>query len=1290
MVWPGRGKWRAMRFLANGPSIPDELLEARDQGRVVFFCGAGVSRARAKLPDFFGLAEKVVERLRVAKDSPVNKLIQEAREIDKRVGVSGVISADRVFGLLERDFDSKDIEEAVASALRPPPACDLSAHNMLLDLATTPDGAIRLVTTNFDRLFDDCGRGLSIWQSPRLPDPQRPREMNGIVYLHGRATENYDGAEGDGFTLSSSEFGRAYLSDGWGVDFFREVLQRYIVVFIGYTADDPPVQYLLEALRKTSGKIEGAYAFQSGEREDAAARWRHKGVDAIPYEADREHSALWQSLEKWAERARDPQGWRNRVIGRAKGGPEDLQPHERGQVAHIVSTYEGAKVFAEGDNPPPAEWLCCFDPQRRFAKPGHIGHLWKKGPYFDPFDFYSIDSDVVPNRIEASDFSANRDVPNGSWDAFRINRLDRTPIRDEHLGSLRGYSSSNASQLVPRLFVLGSWIAKVSGQPAAAWWAAQKISIHPSLQQSISWDLNRKDSKIPIEMRSCWRFLFEVWSRPKDDLSRDWHELRSEIMRDGWNSSVVRRLGNVFRPHFVADVAYWGGPKPPSASDLSFAEQILRRDVKYPEAHEEIEIPKEWRIEVMRFLRQNLELAVSLEREIGGYGLDNLSPIRPDDTPGIDRLDRAHGLSAAMLQFAEQFSLLMDEDVEAARREFAAWSPRDDSVFARLRIWVGGFESIVSEQKFPGLIRELNDRVFWGERHQRDLLLVLADRWGRLSIRSRKQIERRLLRGPKRWKQERPADFRTRSAWSILNRVHWLSRRGCELSFDVEEPSQGLCILAPDWKPEYATKASESLESRSGSVRTDDSHDALTGAPLPSLLAIAKGGTGRSPDFLVESDPFAGFLKRYPVRALAALKLGFKNGDLHEWAWDSFLSNEARQSDKPRFARLIAERIASLPVLDVATIVGAASRWFAKATKQVPVDCIDTYDRAAKVLTDALHARPRLGRSGIVRGSRSPDWTTEAINSAAGSVAEAMFNDPRKDNLNRNEGLPDEFRRNVERLLSLTGDLRRYVLVILFHQLNWFYAIDPKWSEDNLLRIFRGRSRNDKDAAWSGFFWNARTPDAALYFRLKDHLLKLAVDPFPSRRSYSEVIAGMILAGWGSRDKATGKNFVSDDEMHDLLITAGDSFRSRILWQIERWARNDKPGAGDKWAERVPQLLKVWPRQLSARSPNTSARLCELAFSSDDRFPEIVDLVLPIVTTIERDHLMLPELRRSGPNLVDRYPERVLALLHAVLPDSAAAWPYGIEGTIERIGNADKKLLTDDRLIALQRRWDAR
>src|SRR5688572_29693341 len=53
----GREEGAIMRFAADGPDIPDDLLIARDEGRVVFFCGAGVSRARARLPSFFELAQ---------------------------------------------------------------------------------------------------------------------------------------------------------------------------------------------------------------------------------------------------------------------------------------------------------------------------------------------------------------------------------------------------------------------------------------------------------------------------------------------------------------------------------------------------------------------------------------------------------------------------------------------------------------------------------------------------------------------------------------------------------------------------------------------------------------------------------------------------------------------------------------------------------------------------------------------------------------------------------------------------------------------------------------------------------------------------------------------------------------------------------------------------------------------------------------------------------------------------------------------------------------------------------
>ncbi len=127
-----------MRFNENGPSIPHELLISRDEGRVVFVCGAGVSRARAGLTDFFGLAENVIRRLGISADSPAVKILNEAREIRKRTGVEGLISADRIFGLLERDFLVRDIESAVAKVLQPPPDVDLSAHRILLDLATTP------------------------------------------------------------------------------------------------------------------------------------------------------------------------------------------------------------------------------------------------------------------------------------------------------------------------------------------------------------------------------------------------------------------------------------------------------------------------------------------------------------------------------------------------------------------------------------------------------------------------------------------------------------------------------------------------------------------------------------------------------------------------------------------------------------------------------------------------------------------------------------------------------------------------------------------------------------------------------------------------------------------------------------------------------------------------------------------------------------------------------------------------------------------------------------------------
>jgi hypothetical protein len=81
---------------------------------------------------------------------------------------------------------------------------------------------------------------------------------------------------------------------------------------------------------------------------------------------------------------------------------------------------------------------------------------------------------------------------------------------------------------------------------------------------------------------------------------------------------------------------------------------------------------------------------------------------------------------------------------------------------------------------------------------------------------------------------------------------------------------------------------------------------------------------------------------------------------------------------------------------------------------------------------------------------------------------------------------------------------------------------------------------------------------------------------------------------------------------------------------------------------------------------------------------------MPLVTKSDREHLWLPDLRKSEGNVVDKYPDKMLALLSAVLPENVAVWPYDIENALERIGISDPSLLKDPRLVELKRRWNAR
>ena len=1270
-----------MRFFENGPAIPDELLHAHDEGRVVFFCGAGVSQAKAGLPDFFGLAKKVMESLGVQADRSAWKLLEEARNLEAQIGVAGVIAADRIFGLLEREFRPEVIEEAVASALRPKlqpnGKPDLTAHRRILDLATTREGLVHVVTTNFDRLFDDCGddcgRDLSSWQRSRLPDPSRPKDMDGIVYLHGKVTSDYKGAEGDGFVLSSSQFGQAYLSEGWATSFFREIIDRYVVVFVGYAADDPPVHYLLEGLnRQIKDKERQVYAFQAGNADDAASKWRDKGVQAISYAKNSDHAALWNTLEAWAQSARDPDKWYAEVINKAKQGPQSLSPHERGQVAHIVSTVEGVRKFSEGEEPPPAEWLCVFDKYRRYGEPGKLGSWLQEGPYVDPFDLYHIDSDMLPDKANSGD----RKPPADAWDAFNLTRVDKTS--DENFPSITGRWAYNVPPLPSRLRQMGAWIRGIAGQPAAVWWAVRQPPLHPDIRREIRLALTDSQQPISPAVREAWYYLLEYWEQGRGrnaDLV-GWSELKGRISKDGWSRSVVRAYAACYRPYLRVEPP-WGNSKPPEQEDEIGLRDLIGLDVVYPaDNSERISIPDKWVAPVVVVLRKNLETALELEIEIGRSGLSGINSIVPDDNSTDDRI---RGLSGVVIEFTCVFERLMQIDLKAARRAFSKWPIEDDAIFARLRIWAAGKPALVSDDQFGSMLADVSDDAFWDRSHEWDLLHTLSARWNGLSSDTRVEIEERLLKGRSRRGQETEEDFRKWCTLSILYRITWLSQKGCKLRLNLEDETNRLREFVPDWKPEYADERVESWGTKSGSVSIETEHSALLYIPLASVLSKALGLSGRRDEPFVRYNPFAGLSDDHPIRAFSALRIAAKEGDFPDWAWSTFLDSGGRKNDKPRFMALIAERLACYLDSGATEPVQPAASWLFNVSNRLSDESPASFHRVTSALIQALAKEAESGASEIWQVDGVRDWMTTALNSPAGKIAQSILYRPQQ----------TDFLEYADKLLALPSDLRRQAVAIFAYCTDWFYTNKREWSEEKLLSILDSNDPDDKDAFWGGFLSNTNVNlSQDLFIRIKSHLFQLARENGETRRKHGEGLVRIILSKWGSLIEGTDERCISDEEFRDILLQADEEFRSRVLWLLGKWSRDDKGEIRNKWKSLLPIFLKnVWPRQRKANSPAMSVSLCQLVSSNEELFPSLVGIILPCLTKIDnlfRHYFPLYD------NVAKKHPHQMLDLLYAVLPDEASTWPFHVEKTLTSISEGDPTIRTNEKFLELKRRWDSR
>ncbi|MGH8078107.1 MAG: SIR2 family protein [Lysobacter sp.] len=230
-----------MQFSTNGPDIPDALLQAHEDGRVVFFCGAGISYP-AGLPGFRGLVDAIYQLNGTTRSEIENEAYKAERY-------------DATLDLLEHRLPGQRLamRRALAEALKPKlrrkGAKD--THAALLRLARDRDGALRLVTTNFDRIFHAAakrsGVAFQAHAAPMLPIPKNSR-WNGLVYLHGLLPEKPDDTAFNRLVVTSGDFGLAYLTERWAARFVTEMFRNYVVCFVGYSINDPVLRYMMDAL----------------------------------------------------------------------------------------------------------------------------------------------------------------------------------------------------------------------------------------------------------------------------------------------------------------------------------------------------------------------------------------------------------------------------------------------------------------------------------------------------------------------------------------------------------------------------------------------------------------------------------------------------------------------------------------------------------------------------------------------------------------------------------------------------------------------------------------------------------------------------------------------------------------------------------------------------------------------------------------------------------------------------------------------------------------------------------
>ena len=208
--------------------IPEELLEAQENGNLVVFAGAGVSIPKpANLPDFEKLCDQIEDKFKIHREKfDVDNDGEKEEQKEPTDQYLGRVFRSKAIGFKVHQFVKDSFLKADSNPNH--------LHKLLLRLFKNEDN-LKLITTNFDSLFTQVAdemdyNNLDNYYAPALYPGDR---FNGIVYLHGSIKKKEED-----LVLTDIDFSKAYLTEGWAREFLLQMFPNHSVLFYGYSVNE--------------------------------------------------------------------------------------------------------------------------------------------------------------------------------------------------------------------------------------------------------------------------------------------------------------------------------------------------------------------------------------------------------------------------------------------------------------------------------------------------------------------------------------------------------------------------------------------------------------------------------------------------------------------------------------------------------------------------------------------------------------------------------------------------------------------------------------------------------------------------------------------------------------------------------------------------------------------------------------------------------------------------------------------------------------------------------------------